>query len=414
VLLLVLGGGVGAWAATTQIAGAVVATGALVVDINVQKVQHPTGGIVGEIRARDGDVVKIGDVVIRLDETVTRANLAIVSKGLDEFSARKARLEAERDGSDTIVFPEELIPRKSEPQVADSVAGERKLFELRRAARDGQKSRLGERIAQLEEEIGGLTAQSRSKAREILLIEKELAGARELWEKNLMSITKLTMLERDAVRLEGERAQLVAATAQAKGRITETELQVIQIDRELASEVGKELRDVEARIGELVERKVQAQDQLKRVDIRAPQAGTVHQSTVHTVGGVVAAGEPIMLIVPAGQTLIAEAKVAAQDIDQLRLGQAAVVRFSAFQRTTPELNGTVSRISADAVADPRTAAAYYTVRIFLTGEELAKLGEIRLIPGMPVEVFIQTGDRTVIAYLMKPLYDQIKRAFRER
>ena len=368
----------------------------------------------GEIRARDGDLVKLGDVVVRLDETVTRASLAIVAKGLDEFTARKARLEAERDGADVIFFPEELLERTADRQVAHNIAGERKLFDLRRAARDGQKSRLNERIAQLGEEINGLVAQSKSKAREVTLIEKELTGARELWDKNLMPITKLTMLERDAARLEGERAQLIAATAQAKGKITETELQIIQIDRDLASEVGKELREVEAKIGELIERKVQAQDQLKRIDVRAPQDGTVHQSTVHTVGGVIAPGEFIMLIVPATQTLIAEAKVAAQDIDQLRLGQAAVIRFSAFQRTTPELNGTVSRISADAVPDPRTSASYYTVRVSLTSEEISRLGDVRLIPGMPVEVFIQTGDRTVIAYLMKPLYDQITRAFRGR
>ena len=212
-----LGGGVGTWAATTQIAGAVVATGALVVDINVQKVQHPTGGIVGEIRARDGDVVKLGDVVVRLDETVTRADLAIVSKGLDELSARKARLEAERDGADVIAFSGELTTTEDRTSGRRQYRGRKELFELRRAARNGQKSRLNERIAQIEEEISGLVAQSKSKAREMSLIEKELAGARELWDKNLIPITKLTVLERDAARLEGERAQLVAGTAQAKG-----------------------------------------------------------------------------------------------------------------------------------------------------------------------------------------------------
>src|SRR6185295_3182979 len=248
VLLVVLCGGVGGWAATTEISGAVIAAGVLVVDSNVKKVQHPTGGVVGEIRARDGDRVAIGDIVVRLDETVTRANLGIVLRGLDELVARKARLEAERDGLEGIAFPSEFIERIGEQQVAAIVAGERKLFDLRQSARVGQKSQLRERIAQLREEIGGIAAQIKAKAQEIVLIQRELTGARDLWEKNLMPITKLTQLEREATRLEGERAQLTATSAQSKGKISELELQIIQVDRDLASEVGKELREVDAKI----------------------------------------------------------------------------------------------------------------------------------------------------------------------
>jgi len=412
-LLIVLCGGVGGWAATTEISGAVIAPGVLVVDSNVKKVQHPTGGVVGEIRARDGDRVAIGDIVVRLDETVTRANLGIVLRGLDELVARKARLEAERDGLEGIAFPSEFIERLSEPQVAAIIAGERKLFDLRQSARVGQKSQLRERIAQLREEIGGIAAQIKAKAQEIVLIQRELTGARDLWEKNLMPITKLTQLEREATRLEGERAQLTATSAQSKGKISELELQIIQVDRDLASEVGKELREVDAKIGEFVERKVAAEDQLKRIDIRAPQDGVVHQSVVHTIGGVINAGE--QLIVPSADSLIVEAKFAPQDIDQVKIGQRAVVRFTSFnQRTTPELNGVVTRVSADTTVDQRTSAPYYTLRISLSREEIARLGEVTLVPGMPVESFIQTGDRKVISYLMKPLSDQVMRAFRER
>lgn len=413
---VLLVGTVAGWAGTTDIAGAVIAPGALVVDTNVRKVQHPTGGVVGEIRVRDGDRVKAGDIVVRLDETITRANVAIVSKGLDQLAARRARLEAERDETPSIAFPLDLMSREAESDPANIIAGERKLFELRRAARSGQKAQLRQRIAQLEQEIEGLNAQAAAKAQEIVLIGKELTGARDLWDKNLMPITKLTQLEREATRLEGERAQLIAGSAQARGKIAEAELQIVQVDRDLASEVARELRDTDARISEFLERKVAAEDQLKRIDIRAPIDGVVHQSTVFTVGGVIGAGaEPIMLIVPEADKLTVEAKVAPQDIDQVRLGQPALLRFSAFnQRTTPEINGAVSRISADAVTEQRTGAAYYAVRLALTAEEVARLGEVKLVPGMPVEVFIHTGDRKVISYLMKPLTDQIARAFRER
>jgi HlyD family secretion protein len=415
VVVVVLVFGVGGWAATTEISGALIAPGSIVVDSNVKKVQHPTGGVVGEVRAKDGDRVKAGDVVVRLDETVTRANLSIVTKGLNELAARKARLEAERDGADTLTFPADLLNRQSNPDVAGSIHSERRLFELRRTARVGQKSQLGQRIGQLKEEITGLTAQQEAKSKEIKLIERELEGVRDLYAKNLIQLSRLTQLEREATRLDGERGQLIAATAQARGKISELELQIIQIDQELSSEVAKEMRDVDAKLGEFVERKVTAEDQLKRIDIRSPQDGTVFQSTVHTVGGVVAAGDAIMLIVPAADNLTVEAKVNPQDIDRLQVGQAALLRFSAFnQQTTPEIFGTVTRISADTSTDQRTGVPYYTIRIGMTPQEVAKLGDNKLVPGMPLEAFVQTGQRTVMSYLIKPLFDQLMRAFRER
>lgn len=415
VVVSVLVVGVGGWAATAVISGAVVASGSVVVDSNVKKVQHPTGGIVGELRVRDGDPVHAGDIVVRLDETVTRANLAIVTKGLGEMMARKARLESERDGLDTITFPAQLVAEADDPDRAAAMDSERKLFNLRKTARSGQKAQLRERIAQLGEEITGLAAQQNSKAKEIALIERELAGVRELWKQNLVQLTRLTALEREAARLDGERGQLVAASAQAKGKIAETALQILQIDQDIASDVAKELREVDGKIGELVERKVAAEDQLKRTDIRAPQDGTVFQLAVHTVGGVITAGDPIMLIVPEADNLSVEVKVNPQDIDQLQPNQKAILRFSAFNiRTTPEIEGTVTRISADTSTDQRTGQSYYTIRIAMPAEQIERLGEVKLLPGMPVEAFMQTRDRTMLSYLIKPLHDQFLRAFREK
>lgn len=414
-VVLMLVGGVGGWASTTELSGALIAPGSIVVDSNIKKVQHPTGGVVGEVRVRDGDHVKAGDIVVRLDETVTRANLSIVTKGLNELAARKARLEAERDNLDAIKFPDELIARHDNIEAAAAMSSERKLFDLRRNARTGQRSQLRERVGQLREEIGGLTSQQTSKGKEIVLIERELVGVRDLFQKNLIQINRLTQLEREGTRLDGERGQLIASVAQSKGKIAELELQILQIDQDLSSEVAKELRDVDGKIGEFVERKITAEDQLKRIDIRAPQDGTVFQSNVHTVGGVITAGDAIMMVVPNADNLTVEAKVNPQDIDQLRVGQKALLRFTTFnQRTTPEIYGAVTRVSADITTDQRSGASYYTVRIGMSAEEIARLGEVRLVPGMPVEAFIQTGERTVMSYLVKPLYDQLSRAFREK
>jgi HlyD family secretion protein len=407
--------GLGGWASTAQIAGALIAQGSLVVDSNVKKVQHPTGGVVGEVRVHDGDHVKAGDILIRLDETVTRANLAIVTKGLTELYARKARLGAERDGVDAVAVPRELAGRANNEDVQEALASERKLFELRRTARVGQKDQLRQRIKQLQEQIVGLTAQQDAKTKEMALIEKELGGVRELYAKNLVQINRLTSLEREEARLQGERGQLLAGAAEAKGKISETELQILNVDQEFTSDVAKELRETDSKIGEYVERKVTAEDQLKRTDIRAPQDGAVFQSTANTVGGVVTAGDAIMLIVPETDTLLVEAKVEPRDIEQVQLGQPVVLRFSAFSaRTTPEINGTVVRIGADTSTDQRTGQSYYLVRVSMTADEIKRLGDVKLTPGMPVEAFIQTGQRTMISYLVKPLRDQLNRAFRER
>jgi HlyD family secretion protein len=414
-IVLFLAVGLGGWAATAEIAGALIAQGSLVVDSNVKKVQHLSGGGVGEVRAHDGDHVKAGDILVRLDETVTRANLAIITKGLTELYARKARLGAERDGAASVPVPKQLADKTNDPDVQEALASERKLFELRRKARLGQKDQLQQRIRQLEEQIGGLTAQQAAKAKELDIIAQELQGVRDLWSKNLVQINRLTSLEREEARLQGERGQLIATAAEAKGKIVETELQILQVDQEANSDVAKELRDTDSKIGEYVERRVTAEDQLRRTDLRAPQDGVVFQSTANTVGGVITAGDPVMLVVPEADTLMVEAKVEPKDIDQVQFGQQVLLRFSAFNmRTTPEISGTVVRVGADTSTDQRTGQSYYLVRIAMTPEEVARLGEVKLTPGMPVEAFIETGNRTVIFYLVKPLQDQLKRTFREK
>src|SRR5271169_2560645 len=407
--------GLGGWASTAEISGALIAPGSLVVDSNVKKVQHPTGGVVGELFVRDGDHVKAGDMLIRLDETVTRANLAIVTKGLTELYAREARLAAERDGADSVPAPPELADHLDDPEVQRALSSERKLFDLRRQDRLGQKQQLQERITQLQQEIAGLAAQQDAKNKQVGLIDQELQGVRDLYAKNLVQLSRLTGLERDEAQAQGEIGQLIAQAAEAKGKIAEIQLQIIQVDQDLSSDVAKELRETDSKIGEYVERKVTAEDQLKRTDIRAPQDGTVFQSTANTVGGVVSAGDPIMLTVPEADNLLVEVKVDPKDIDQVQFDQPVVLRFSSFNaRTTPEINAKVVRIAADTTTDQRTGQSYYLVRIAMTADEVARLGDVKLTPGMPVEAFIQTGGRTMLSYLMKPLRDQFMRAFREK
>jgi HlyD family secretion protein len=408
--------GIGGWAATSELTGAVIGQGVLVVDSSVKKVQHLTGGVVGELRVREGDRVKAGDILLRLDETQTLANATIISTNFDQLLARQARLETERDNADEIIFPKILLERSRDPgsEAARAISAERSLFDLRRQARGGQKAQLKERGAQLQEEIKGYLGQAEAKQKEVDFIHQELEGVRTLWQKNLVPMNRLTALERDTARLEGERSQLSGMIAQARGKIAEIELQIIQVDQDLRTEVGKDLIEARSKISELAERKTAAVDQLNRIDIRAPQSGRVHQLTVHTVGGVISPGEQIMLIVPDADALAVEVKIAPRDIDHVYVGQAASMRFAAFdQKTTPGVEGEVSMVSADLTQDQRTGTSYYTARVSLKPEELARLGNAKLVPGMPVDVFIKTPGRTALSYLIKPLRDQAERAFKE-
>ncbi len=411
VLMLIIFG----WGILTEISGAVIAPGKMVVDSNVKKVQHPTGGVVGDLRVKDGDRVKKGDIVVRLDETQARTSLAIVTKALDEMEGRQARLEAERDGADKVTFPADFVARKDEPDVAQAMASEQRLFELRRSAREGQRQQLVEQIDQLKQQIAGNDEQIAAKTKEIDWNSQELGGVRGLWKDKLVPFSRVTTLERDNARLHGERGALTASIAQAKGRIAEIQLKILQIDEDLRTEVGKELAEIRGKRAELTERRVAAEDQLKRIDLVAPQDGTIFQRAVHTVGGVIQAGEVLMLVVPDADELIIEAKVSPQDIDQIHAGQAAVVQFGAFnRRTTPELNGEVIGIGADITTDDKKNESYYAVRIRISDKEMARLEGLQPMAGMPVEVFIKTSPRTVVSYLTKPLREQFERAFRGR
>ncbi len=417
VAILVLG--VGGWAALAQLSGAVIAPGFVVVESNVKKVQHPNGGIVGEIFVREGNTVEAGQVLVRLDDTVPRANLGIIRSQLDELLARHARLAAERDNAEIISFAEELTARAGETQVAAAISGEQKLFESRRQSRLGQRSLLQERIAQINEEVRGLTSQRTAKENEIDLISQELKGVSELYAKNLVSIMRYMALQRDKTKLEGEHGQLGAEIARARGRISETELQIIQLEKDFSTEVLKELREAEGKVAELKERMIAAADQLRRIDIRSPGNGTVLQLIVHTVGGVIGAGETIMLIVPQADQLVIEARVSPTDVDQIVKGAPVQVRIMAGnQRTTPSVNGVVTHVSADLTREPASGGqpgqAYFLTRISISEEALKTLGDLKLVPGMPAEALIETGVRTPLEFLLKPLQEQIARTFRER
>lgn len=417
VFALALGGalvvGVGGWAGTTMISGAIVSGGQLVAASEVKKIQHPTGGIIAALPVHEGAHVRAGDLLIRLDDTQVRTSLDTVLKALDELSGRRARNEAEQDASDGVHFPQDLIERRADPTVAHLIDSETRLFGMRVASRRGQKDQLRAQIGQTQDEIKGLADQADAKQRETDVLTRELGGVRELLAKHIVPISRVTPLERDLSRLEGERGQVLAAAAAAKGKISQIELQILQIDEDMRTETGKELAEIRSRWSELVEKRVALEDQLTRLDIRSPQDGIVQQMTVHTIGGLVTPSEPPMLIVPEADELVVEVKIQPQDINNVWLDQKADLRFLAFNgRLTPELSGHISRISADVVQD-KTGAMFYPARIRISEDEIRRLGG-PLVPGMPVEAFMQLGYRSVLSYLVQPLSDQIAKAWRER
>jgi len=412
--VLLLFGVMGGLAAATKISGAVIASGSLVVDSYVKPVKQLKGGIVSAIFVKNGDHVDAAQVLVRLDDTQTRANLAIVRKRLNELSARSARLAAERDGKDEIAFPADLLSAAGSEDVGAILAGERRLFGDRRTSREGQKSQLRERIQQLKQEIEGLVAQEQGKRSEIALIGRELASLEGLLNQGIISATKVYSLQRESASLNGDLGNLVSSIAQTRGKIAETELQILQIDADQSSQVSDQLRQAESDTGQFSERLVAAEDDLKRIDIRAPQAGIVDQLSVHAEGAVISPAEPIMQIVPDKDALVAELKLEPRDIDQIAIGQPVSLRFPAFnQRITPELNGRVETVSADLATDQRSGQRYYVVRARVPKQEWDRLGKLTPLPGMPAEAYMQTGQRSVLAYLTKPMTDQIRRAFKE-
>jgi HlyD family secretion protein len=413
--VLILGVGIaGGWAVVVPLSAAVMVAGTLVVESNVKKIQHPTGGVVAQILVHDGMRVNEGELLVRLDEVQARANLQVIVKQLDETRVRVARLIAERDGTSAPKLTGGLAPADNQDN-QQLIMSELALFTARASARKSQKELLGSRITQLGEEIAGLDAQIKSKVTQLDLISNELRGIQTLYDKQLVPLTRLTSLQREAARLDGEREQLVSAIAETRSKISEAELQIIRIDQDFRSEVTKDLRESQDKETELAERRVAAQDLLNRIELRAPTAGVVHQLAVHTIGGVITAGEVIMEIVPDSDDLQIEAKLPPVNIDHVHVGQDVLARFSAFnQRTTPQLHGEVSYVSADLTQDPQNkSTSYYTVRVKLTGDELHRLGNLQLVSGMPAELFLQTGRRTMMSYLLKPITDQLQRTFSE-
>lgn len=404
--------GIGGWAASAKLSGAAISAGTVVVERHVKKVQHRDGGIVAAIDVRNGDIVKAGDVLLRLDDTQIRAELGIITSQLTEHMARSARLMAERDGLTAIDKPIELNAVGADGDKAFS--GELRLFEENGKTRTSQKEQLKLRVEQLEIEISGLEAQRDAKKSELDIIDKEVVQVRGLHKKNLTTVTRVYALEREAKRLGGEHGSLVAQIARAKGQISEINVQLISVDQTARTEAQRELRLIESKSAELNERRIAASDRLKRIELRAPVSGLVHELTVHTVGGVITPAEPVMLIVPESDDLIIEAKFNTSDIDQIAVGGSARIRFPAFaQEKTPELSGSIVNVAADASKDERTGASYFSGRLTIDPGELEKLGELKLMPGMPVEVFVSTGERTALSYLLKPVADQMKHAFRE-
>jgi HlyD family secretion protein len=411
-LSCLIGLAVFAWGSVATLSGAVISHGIVVVDGNSKKMQHPQGGVIGQILVRDGSRVSAGDLLVKLDDTQARALLGIYTAQLTELIGRKTRLAAERDDRNDLEFPPGFVT--SDPEATRVASGEQRLFDARILSANGQKAQLGERIKQYEEEIKGLTLQRSAKAREVALIHEELSRVDDLYRRTLLPVTRVLSLQRDETRIEGEVGTLVAQVAKLGGQIAETRLQIIAIDQNRFTDAQKELREVEGRIAELQERKIAAEDQLRRVEIKAPIDGIIHELSVHTVGGVVGPAEQLMLVVPSGDSLSVEVRIPSSDIDQLRIGRQGILRFTAFnQRTTPEVKAVVTRLSPDAVRDKETGQFYYTARIAPDKDDLARL-TVQLVPGMPVEAFIETSTRTALSYFTKPLTDQFERAFRER
>jgi HlyD family secretion protein len=400
-------------AAIVNISGAVIATGQISVESQVKKIAHPTGGVIAEIYVRDGARVKAGDALMRLDTTVAGVSASVSSEGLVQLLARRARLEAERDGRPYPVFPAQLLQSR-DPSARTAMAEEVRLFRLKQQARAGLHAQLRDRVRQMEQQIGGYQGQIAANSRQSELIKPELEGVRGLWEKKLVTINKLNSLERTAVDLDSSSASLGANIAQARSRISEIREQAIQLDQEARSQAGTELAEVITALNDQQVRQVSTGDTVDRSIIRAPYNGVVDKLAFSTIGGVVPPAETIMEIVPDSDQLVVEAKISPADVDQLSIGQPAVLRFSAFNmQTTPEIDGRLTHVSAEAKLDERSGLSFYNVRLEVGEREMRRLGGLKLVPGMPVEAFIQTGERSLLSYITKPLRDQLNRSFRE-
>ncbi len=402
------------WAGLVPLSGAVIVSGSLVVHSEVKKVQHPSGGVVAAIAVSNGSRVEAGQELVRLDGTSARTNLQVVARQLDEVRLRLARLVAERDGAEPR-WPNSMAAELDASERKRLFASERDFFAARANARRNEKDLTESRVKQLEKQIAGLEAQLESNNKQLEITRGELKGVEGLLQEKIVSLQRATSLQREAARLDGVGGQLASQIAETRNKVNEARLQSVQAEQTFLSEVMRDLNEAESKEGELIERRLVAEDQLTRTVLRAPSAGTINDLAIHTTGGVVTPGEVLMTVVPEGDALELDARLSPEKIDQVRTGQSARVRLSAFDAgTTPEINGTVHFVSPDLIRDPQMGTKYYTVRIALRQEEVRRLANTQLVPGMPAEAFLKTESRTMLSYLFKPVTDQLTRMFRER
>lgn len=415
IILTLLLGGFGQWAVRAEIAGAVIASGEVKVDQNRQIVQHTDGGEVERVLVEEGDRVEAGDVLLRFDPKITRSELSIVENQLFEMMARRGRLEAERDGKDTIFYGAELTAlRKDRPEVAELMQGQRRLFEARRQSLMDEAEQLRRRKAQSGEQVTGIEAQRTALSEQIGLLEQELSSKQSLLDRDLVKNSDVLRLRREASRLRGENGELAAKRGEAKGRMTEIDMRILNLQTKRREEAIARLRDTNYRQLELAERRNSLKAKLSRLDLRAPTGGVVYDLQVFGPGSVVKPADPVMYIVPQDRPLVISARVSPINVDEVYPGQNVDLRFPAFdQRHMPDLIGHVAQVSADSFKDERSGQSYFRAEIILDEGELAKLDDQAIVPGMPVQAFIRTGDRTPMAYLIEPLSRYFTKAFRE-
>lgn len=415
--ILVLIGGFGTWSVMANISGAVIADGQIEVDQNRQVVQHPDGGVISEILVHEGDRVKIDDILLRLDATKLSSEMAVVEGQLFEMIARRGRFEAERDDTDTISFDPQLSGETiSSVDTEALMQGQQRLFKARLATMTQEVAQMQKRRGQISDQITGITAQKLALDTQLVLITRELVNQQDLLDRGLAQVSRVLSLQREEARLRGSMGELIANKAQAEGRITETEIEVLKFGTKRREEAITNLRELQLSELELQERRRALTEKLARLDIRAPVSGIIYDMQFFAPRSVVKPAEPVLYLVPQDRDLVIAAKVQPVNIDQIFIGQEVTLRFPAFDaRTTPELKGKLVKISADAFIDERSQASYYRSEIILLDGEIEKLPEnSTLIPGMPVQAFIRTNDRTPLAYLVKPMADYFAKAFREK
>lgn len=410
IVALVLGFGVAG--TLIPIGGAVIAPGQVGVKTRIKRIAHPAGGVISEILVENGEVVRKGQVLMRFDDRVTGADATYSSLSVDQLLAQRARLEAERLGAGTINFPAELV--NGGPGAQKAMADERKLFLIRRTEQAGLIAQLQSRVRQYEQQIGAYRAQIAALNKQTALIDPERKGVNDLWEKGLVTISRRNQLERTAADLQGSVGSLQANIASTEARIGEAREQAIQLAETRRSEAGIQLADINNTLNQQQVRSVSAVDAQDRSVLRAPYDGVVDKLAFNTIGGVVRPAEVIMEIVPDSDELLVEAGVSPNDIDQVRVGQKARIRFTGLNSTaTPEIRGEVTVVAADRTTDAEGKQSYYPVRVSISDAEMRRYPEVRLRPGVPAEVFIETGNRSMISYITKPLRDQFERAFRD-